>query len=316
MTNEEQREIMMRGATMAACAVAVSVTFPMLADKQSEQRADADYREQARQLALLQDGGDTVRTADHSVSLLDHPWLRTVEYSLERDTDASMSRYAMRDRDGAAIQSYISFRPDHVKQAETIEAERQCMAEAVYYESANEPLEGQMAVAEVVMNRVRDHRYPNTVCGVVFQGSTRTTGCQFSFTCDGAMDRKPKGAKWERSQSVADHILMDLNETRTGGATHYHATYVDPVWNAGLIKTDKIGLHIFYRFPRGAEWQQVRQFKRKPKRNKGIVAASVDTNKAATSLIRTVSASTTAAAPELTRASYSGTAYSSETSLP
>ena len=73
------------------------------------------------------------------------------------------------------------------------------------------------------------------------------------------MNRAPRGRNWDTSQKVAAHVLMNLNEERTGGATHYHATYVDPIWSAGLIKTDKIGLHIFYRFPRGAEWAQVRQ---------------------------------------------------------
>lgn len=259
MTDEEQREIVMRGATVAACAVAMTVSLPLIGHKQAEKRADADFREQATRLAQMEDGGATVRTADHSASLLNHPWLRTVEYTLERDTDASMSRYAMRDRDGAALQSLISFRADHMKRAETIGDEHMCLAEAVYYESAHEPLDGQLAVAEVIANRVRDHRYPDTVCGVVYQGSTRTTGCQFTFTCDGALSRKPVGQNWERAKKIAAHVMMNLNEERTGGATHYHATYVDPVWNAGLIRTDKIGLHIFYRFPRGAEWAQVRQ---------------------------------------------------------
>ena len=69
-----------------------------------------------------------------------------------------------------------------------------------------------------------------------------TTGCQFTFTCDGAMNRAPRGRNWDTSQKVAAHVLMNLNEERTGGATHYHATYVDPIWSAGLIKTDKIGI--------------------------------------------------------------------------
>jgi len=80
---------------------------------------------------------------------------------------------------------------------------------------------------------------------------------------------------------------MNLNEERTGGATHYHATYVDPIWSAGLIKTDKIGLHIFYRFPRGAEWAQVRQNYNNKRARVITAAADRDVNAAATSVIKT-----------------------------
>jgi spore germination cell wall hydrolase CwlJ-like protein len=259
MTNEEQRDIVIRGATVAVCAVAATVTLPVIGSVQSDIRAQADFSEQAQRFAQIEDGGASVRLADHAPSLLDTPWIRTVEYTLERDTASSMSRYAKRDRDGAAIASLVSFKPEHLKRAEALDSEAHCLAQAIYYESRNEPLAGQLAVAEVISNRVRDHRYPDSVCGVVFQGATRTTGCQFTFTCDGALGRKPKGTAWEQAQEIAAHVLMNLAEDRTGGATHYHATYVDPVWSAGLIKTDKIGMHIFYRFPRGSEWASVRQ---------------------------------------------------------
>ena len=63
------------------------------------------------------------------------------------------------------------------------------------------------------------------------------------------MRHKPRGAKWDKAESIAAHVIMDLNERKTAGATHYHATYVNPVWNSGLIRTKKIGTHIFYRFP-------------------------------------------------------------------
>ncbi|HRX75024.1 MAG TPA: cell wall hydrolase, partial [Hyphomonas sp.] len=258
MTNEEQRDIIIRGATVAVCAVAATVTLPVIGSVQSDIRAQADFQEQAQRFAQVEDGGASVRIASHTPALLDTPWIRTVEYTLERDTDSSMSRYAMRDRDGAALASLVSFKPEHLKRAEALDAEARCMAQAVYYESRNEPLAGQLAVAEVISNRMRDHRYPDTACGVVFQGATRTTGCQFTFTCDGAMNRAPKGLAWEQAKEIAAHVLMNLAEDKTGGATHYHATYVDPVWSAGLIKTDKIGLHVFYRFPRGSEWAKVR----------------------------------------------------------
>ncbi len=282
MTNEEQREVFVRASLLAVCAAAATVSLPAISMVQEHKRAEADYRADAMRLAQMEDGGAAVRADMHAPALLDSAWLRTVEYSLERDTNASMSRYAMRDRDGAALNSLISFRPEHLVRAETIEAETRCMAQAVYYESANEPLEGQLAVAEVVSNRMRDHRYPATACEVVYQGATRTTGCQFTFTCDGAMAIKPRGENWARAQRIAAHVMMGQNETRTGGATHYHATYVDPIWSAGLIKTDKIGVHVFYRFPRGAEWASVRQdFSDKVSERRALIAdASAESNAA------------------------------------
>jgi spore germination cell wall hydrolase CwlJ-like protein len=300
MTDEEQRDIILRSATVVACAAAVSVSLPMIGQTHADKRADADMRDQASRLAMYEDGGATARASDHAASVLDSPWLRTVEYSLERDTDASMSRYAMRDRDGAALSSLISFRSDHIKRAENTGAEHMCLAQAVYYESGNEPLSGKLAVAEVIANRMRDHRYPDTICGVVYQGATRTTGCQFTFTCDGALKRKPIGNNWENAKKVAAHVLMNLNEERTGGATHYHATYVDPIWNAGLIRTDKIGLHIFYRFPRGAEWQTVRQ-------DWGTRRA-----KAKTSTAKRIVAATDTVTPSLNAVSYKGDTATSE----
>lgn len=258
MTDAEQRQVVMRGASVAACAVAVSVALPTISVSYETKRDEAHQRDQATLFAETEDASETVRSDRHAPALLDHPWLVNVEYSLTRDPNAVLSRYTMRDRDGAAVSTIASFDQRHLDKAENVAAEFQCMSEAVYYEARSESTEGQLAVAEVIANRVRDHRYPNTVCDVVYQGATRTTGCQFTFTCDGAMDRKPVGERWRKAQLVASHVLMDVNEPRTGAATHYHATYVNPVWNSGLIRTSRIGQHIFYRFPQGGEWAQVR----------------------------------------------------------
>ncbi len=148
-----------------------------------------------------------------------------------------------------------SFDTSHLDAAHTAARERQCMAEAIYYEARSERLAGQMAVAEVVLNRVRHRAYPNTVCDVVYQGSERTTGCQFTFTCDGSMARAPYGRGWERSQLVAEHALMGFARPVTNRATHYHTTEVDPYWNDNLVRTRRIGSHIFYRFPNRSERQ-------------------------------------------------------------
>jgi hypothetical protein len=123
-----------------------------------------------------------------------------------------------------------------------------CLTQAVYYEAALEPTEGQEAVAQVVLNRVRDPNYPNTVCGVVFQGAERVTGCQFSFTCDGALSQGPVPWAWKRAEAVAARALNGHVAARVGTATHYHADYVHPWWAPTLLKIDQIGAHIFYRW--------------------------------------------------------------------
>ena len=254
MTDQEQRETVMRGVTIGACAVVVSAALPAISVSYEHQRADADERMNAQKFAELQDGGAVVRSDPNASELLRHPWMMNVEYALERESEDALSRYSDRDRDGMALASVETFEARHLDVAEQVDRDFECLSQAVYYEAGNEPREGQLAVAEVIANRVKDHRYPNNVCDVVYQGSTRTTGCQFTFTCDGALDRKPHEGKYARAQEVAAHVMMNLHEPRTGGATHYHATYVNPIWNSGLVRTTKIKTHIFYRFPRGAEW--------------------------------------------------------------
>ena len=123
-----------------------------------------------------------------------------------------------------------------------------CLTQAVYYEAALEPTEGQEGVAQVVLNRVRDPNYPSTVCGVVYQGAERTTGCQFSFTCDGALSRAPIAWAWDRAARVAERALAGHVATRVGTATHYHADYVHPWWSPTLAKITQVGAHIFYRW--------------------------------------------------------------------
>lgn len=122
-----------------------------------------------------------------------------------------------------------------------------CMTQAVYYEAANEPLRGKRAVAQVVLNRMRHSAYPNSVCGVVYEGSNQRV-CQFSFTCDGSLLRGPMARQWNESREVAKAALAGSTEPSVGTATHYHADYVLPRWAFQLGKLEKIGVHIFYRF--------------------------------------------------------------------
>lgn len=121
-----------------------------------------------------------------------------------------------------------------------------CLTQAVYYEAASERDEGQSAVAQVVLNRLRHPAFPNTVCGVVYQGSERVTGCQFSFTCDGSLARVPSIAGWARAERAARQALGGKVAASVGNATHYHANYVVPYWAPTLDKAATIGAHIFY----------------------------------------------------------------------
>jgi spore germination cell wall hydrolase CwlJ-like protein len=123
-----------------------------------------------------------------------------------------------------------------------------CLSQAVYYEAAREPLDGQRAVAQTVLNRLRHPEYPKSVCGVVYQGSARTTGCQFSFTCDGSLRWAPEPALWRRARQVAEEALNGHVAREVGSATHYHADYVAPYWAPTLVKLKQIGAHIFYRW--------------------------------------------------------------------
>lgn len=127
-----------------------------------------------------------------------------------------------------------------------------CLGLAVYYEARSETDRGQRAVAQVVLNRVADPAYPDNVCGVVFQGFERRTGCQFSFTCDGSMARLPEGRAWVRAREIAKAALAGRGDASLGYATHYHTTAIYPYWAPSLRRVAAIGAHIFYSKPRSA----------------------------------------------------------------
>jgi spore germination cell wall hydrolase CwlJ-like protein len=130
--------------------------------------------------------------------------------------------------------------------------EQKCLATAIYFESANEPLKGQAAVAQVVLNRVRNPTFPKSICGVVYQNENWRNACQFSFACDRIPD-----IVWSRSKyKVAQQIAMAVTAGKiylpeVGDSTHYHAAYVNPRWGRTMIRVSRIGLHIFYRTRRG-----------------------------------------------------------------
>ena len=133
-------------------------------------------------------------------------------------------------------------------------AELKCLATAIYFEARGEPEDGQLAVAQVVLNRVKNPTYPNTICGVVYQNQSKRNRCQFSFACDGRPDRVTDNAAWTKAEELARNSVEDQKATfieEVGSATHYHATYVKPRWASRMTRTDRIGRHIFYNTRRG-----------------------------------------------------------------
>jgi spore germination cell wall hydrolase CwlJ-like protein len=135
---------------------------------------------------------------------------------------------------------------------DNVDKEQRCLAEAVYFEARGEPAEGQAAVAQVVLNRVKSGLYPSSICGVVYQNRHRHLACQFTFACEGRSLRITDRDSWDRARSIADAVL----EGRTyvadvGGATHYHANYVRPSWSRRLKRMDVIGRHVFYKLRPG-----------------------------------------------------------------
>lgn len=126
------------------------------------------------------------------------------------------------------------------------ERAQRCLAEAIYYEAGSESPDGQQAVAQVVLNRVRHIAFPNSVCGVVYQGSERTTGCQFTFTCDGSLARQSSRSGWNRAMEVARRALDGQVFAPVGHATHYHASWMLPYWAPSVAMVARIGGHIFY----------------------------------------------------------------------
>ena len=157
------------------------------------------------------------------------------------------------DVDNLNITHSLSFRATDFPQV-------QCMALNVYYEARSSNLADQYAVADVVLNRVEDTRYPNTICDVVKEGQKDANGnmkrnkCQFSWYCDGKHDRPQDEDSWKRAQSVAwDIVKWNTFRGITEGSTHYHTTYVNPRWNKSrkgwsITRVGRIGAHIFYRW--------------------------------------------------------------------
>jgi spore germination cell wall hydrolase CwlJ-like protein len=224
----------------ACAALAVTLGAVTLAPSVTEHQDDA-ARWRALALAYVETSGVEAAQAPAAIQF--------ASFAVESDETLGSLITA------GTLDDLRSFDAGHLDAAREAARERQCLSEAIYYEARSEGFMGQAAVAEVVLNRTRHRAYPDTVCGVVYQGSERVTGCQFTFTCDGSLASAPYGRGWRRSQLVAEHALMGFAQPMTRRATHYHTTAIDPYWNDSLVRTRRIGTHVFYRFPNRSERQ-------------------------------------------------------------
>ena len=187
-------------------------------------------------------------------------------------------------------------RPFRIVQAGSATQRRSldCLAAAVYHEARSEGEAGQRAVAQVVLNRVRHPSFPATVCGVVFQGAGRRTGCQFTFTCDGSLRRRRVPAAWEEALQIAEEALAGRVYAPVGTATHYHTNQVNPYWAGTLTRITELGAHIFYRW-RGAPGE-LNAFTRYPAPEPAVALAAAEPSRGRTET-RLAAAVTAPAAP-------------------
>ncbi|MFW8594980.1 cell wall hydrolase [Cribrihabitans neustonicus] len=147
-----------------------------------------------------------------------------------------------RELDVAYTKDWLDSRP-----AATGGEQFECLAEALYFEARGETVKGQFAVAEVILNRVKSAQFPNSLCGVIKQGTGRKYQCQFTYTCDGYKEVINEKRAYQRVSKVARAVLDGLKTELTGGATYYHTTAVKPRWSRTFTNTTRIGTHLFYR---------------------------------------------------------------------
>ena len=227
-----KRYIFAGWAVSLAAIAGAAWAFPAIADKAASQRESAVW--QARAEAFQGVDLSNIEISGHAEALADF------------HTDEKITNSLMRDV--AMTNDLLGVRPEVFDTAKFKAQEHRCLAEAIYYEARSETKSGQKAVAEVVQNRVKSKHYPNTICGVVYQGAERSTGCQFSFTCDGSTMKEPYGKHWKRSQDVATLNITGGVKPFTERSTHYHTVAVNPHWSGNLRPTKHIGYHKFYRF--------------------------------------------------------------------
>ncbi len=268
MSVADKRQTRQRTLAVGACAAAFVLGGPLVAHRFDVQKSQEVYLNEAAVLAesiAADTFAPPMREGLFSNKVDASTLLVPASYGSEAlDADETpaadlVGSPTLRARDSLALEGLVTFTLDDLGTFVGVDRQLDCLSRAVYYEARSEDTAGQLAVAEVVMNRVRDPRFPKSICEVVYQGQYRDTGCQFTFTCDGSVRNKPAGLSWDRAKDIALHVMLGLNTPVTKKATHYHTDYVNPYWAPGLVETANIGTHIFYRFPKSAkEWRDAR----------------------------------------------------------
>lgn len=248
---ERHPQALRQGVAAAAVVVITAGGMPAMAMRASDQREDADWSARASAFndylnAPVEAGGEPAARLTLAVQAADYGWRARASTTVaQADFGGRAITVATQVHSGKGAKFQTAAYGPSAKSVR----EQRCLAEAIYYEARGESRIGQMAVAEVVANRVRSSIYPDSFCAVVYQGSDRATGCQFSFTCDGSMNKRPRGAAWREANVIASQVLMGMGRSLTNRATHYHTTAIDPYWSASLVETTRIGAHVFYRNP-------------------------------------------------------------------
>lgn len=198
------------------------------------------------------------RLLPNSKSVASAPIRTKEQIALIEATQADQTKVAAEGEEAEALNDALPFAkgpvetalPFYITDTSMTNSEKalRCMTQAVYYEAGFEPVAGRYAVAQVILNRMRHPAFPKSVCGVIYQGSSRP-GCQFSFACDGSLIRAPSAKAWVEARQVAENVLTGTVTSTVGMATHYHANYVSPYWAPKLHKITQMGAHIFYRWP-------------------------------------------------------------------
>jgi len=196
----------------------IALVIPMIGSKASDQRSNAAWTDAAHDFRLHMSEVSATDAAD-------------------------IDRF----QDTRSLRALSNIRIEHLRWSANRASEHQCLSEAIYYEARSESRSGQLAVADVVKNRVSSKHYPNTICDVVYENAERPYACQFSFACDGSMDEAPNGKAWERSQNMARISLSGQVGDLTQNSTHYHTVNVDPDWAGTLEFKKQVGFHLFYR---------------------------------------------------------------------
>lgn len=200
-------------------------------------------------VTMGQSNDPRIALQDHLTDLLGSE--RSTVSRLDADRVERMTSPRPMPRPARSVKT-ISYDMEWVRQQPAANGgpEWQCLAEALYFEARGETVAGQFAVAEVILNRVDSRTYPDSVCGVVHQGTGQRYRCQFTYTCDGAAETIHEKRAWARAGKIARLMLDGAPRVLTGGATHYHTTAVNPRWAASFPHTATIGVHRFYRAPR------------------------------------------------------------------